>query len=114
MLHSEGIITSAEQREKGRGREISTSPWGGEYDENCLIRCSCWLSVGQEERAGHPGEGIPEKDQTKCLSVIKKNTDNAAHVGHPSQFLRCLLQLVCVYRGIFINTVATQSKYTAE
>lgn len=40
--------------------------------------------------------------------------DNAAHVGHPSQFLWGLLQLVCVYRGIFINTVATQSKYTAE
>lgn len=44
----------------------------------------------------------------------KKNMGNAVHVCLSSLFLWCLLQLVCVYRGIFINTVITKSKYTAE
>lgn len=44
----------------------------------------------------------------------KKNMGNAVHVGRSSLFSWCSLQLVCVYRGIFINTVITESKYTAE
>jgi len=60
-------------REKRGGDEKFPLPHGvGGYDENCLICCSCWLSVGQEKRAEHPEEGIPERDQIKCLSPIKR------------------------------------------
>lgn len=59
-------------------------------------------------------QGIQEKaflqGPDKIFISNKKNMDNAAHVGHPSQFSWCLLQLVCVYRGILLILLLHRAK----
>lgn len=59
-------------REKRGGEEkISTSPLGGEHDENCLLCCSCW-ACGAGGGSWASREGVPGEDQATCLSVIKR------------------------------------------